>query len=130
MSSESREGGLESRREDLLDRTRTDPALGPAERETTIRFAADEDVAHIHTEEASLIRRFLSHDGVSVDALGVYDGERRETLTLEETLLETEPEDLVVRLKGRVPVRYVTVGSTGRDHDQHAPVVPKRVFDE
>jgi len=129
MSTETADEATATAREDLLDRTRADPGLTPAERETTIAFAVDEGEARIHTEEAAVIRRLLAHEGVEVDRLGVFDGERRRTLSLEEAV-ETDPDDLVVRLKGRLPLRYVTIGSVGRNNDEHAHVVSKEVFDE
>jgi len=56
MSTEPRGEGGRRALEDLLDATRADPELTPSERETTFTFAVDEDVAHIHTEEAAVIR--------------------------------------------------------------------------
>lgn len=126
----STEDTAQATREDLLDRTRADPDLAPAERETTFAFAVDEDCARVHTEEASVIRRLLSHGDVRVDALAVFDGERRHTRTLEEVLGEGGPDGSVVRLRGRLPLRYLTVGSVGRNHDEHAAVVSEGVFDE
>jgi len=117
-------------REDLIDRTRADPELTPAERETTFRFAVDEDAAHIHTEEASLVRRLLAHRGVEVRRVGVYDGDTRRTLTLDEALEESGSGDRVVRLKASLPLRYLTVGTGGRASDAHSSVVSNGVFDE
>jgi hypothetical protein len=130
MSAEPAAEATRPAREDLLDRVRADPSLGPRERETTFTFATDEAIAHVHTEEAAIIRRLLSHDDVEVDALGVLAGDRRRTLTLAETLAETDSESLVVRLKGRLPLRYLTVATVGRNHDEHAAVVSEEVFGE
>ena len=76
MSSETFDEGGRLGLEDLLDQTRADPDLSPSERETTFTFAVDEDAAHIHTEEAAVIRRLLSHEDVRVDALGVFGDQR------------------------------------------------------
>jgi hypothetical protein len=130
MSTEPRGEGGRRALEDLLDATRADPELTPSERETTFTFAVDEDVAHIHTEEAAVIRRLLSHDDVRVDQLGVFDGDRRRTLTREEALAELEAGDAVVRLKGALPLRFFVVRDTGRSHDRHADVVSKEVFNK
>ena len=130
MSPETTDEATRTAREDLLGRTRADPGLTPAERETTLTFAVDEASAHVHTEEAAIIRRLLAHGAVEVDALGVFDGDRRRTLSLESALAETDPNDRVVRLKGRVPLRYLSIGSVGRNHDEHAAVVSEGVFDE
>ena len=129
-SSQSAEEPAQSAREDLADKTRADPGLTPAERETTFTFAVDEASVRVHTEEAAIIRRLLHHEGVRVEALGVFDGDRRHTLTLGEALAADRPDGSVVRLKGRVPLRYLTVGSVGRKHDEHAAVVSEGVFDE
>jgi len=130
MSSETFDEGGRLGLEDLLDQTRADPDLSPSERETTFTFAVDEDAAHIHTEEAAVIRRLLSHEDVRVEALGVFDGDRRRTLTPEEALAELEAGDAVVRLKGTLPLRYFVVRDTGRSHDRHADVVSKEVFNK
>jgi hypothetical protein len=128
-AAEAREDGVGHRVEDLLDRTRADPALGPEERGTTVAFAVDEDTARIHTEEAALIRRLLAHHDVRVDTLGVFDGDRRRRLSLEEALTEIRPDELVVRLRGTIPVRYLGVSCVPRNHDRHAAVVSSGVFD-
>ena len=130
MSTGSRDEGGRRALEDLLDATCADPELTPSERETIFTFAVDEDVAHIHTEEAAVIRRLLSHDDIRVDALGVFDGDRRRTLTREDALAGVEAGDAVVQLKGALPLRYFVVRDTGRSHDRHADVVSKEVFNK
>jgi hypothetical protein len=126
----SAEGDLERTREDLRELVRADPDLAPAERETTITVAVDEARARIHTEEAAIIRRLLCHDGVTVDALGVHDGDRRRTIDLDDALAEVEQGDIVSRLKGSIPLRYVSIGTVGRDHDKHSPVVSHGVLED
>lgn len=130
MSAEAVEDVGERAVEKLRDRTRADPQLAPKERETTFTFAVDENTARVHTEEAALIRRLLCHDDVRVDALGVFDGDGYRTLSFDEAVAETGGDDLVVRLKGRVPLRYLVVRDTGRRNDDHAQVVSKEVFNE
>ncbi len=116
-------------REKLLDHVRADPALAPHERETTVTFAVDEDSARVFCEEAALVRRLLAHDGVDVEELGVLvDGERR-TVTVDEAVDTVDDDDLVVRLRGRIPIRYLLIGERGaRSHDDHAAVVTQEVF--
>lgn len=130
MSSGGGEDGVETLREDLIEQTRVDPGLGPRERETALRWAADEAVAHVHTEEAAIIRRLLAHGALEVGALGVHDGDRRHTLTLEQARDQISPGDVVARLRGTIPVGFLKIQSVPRDHDRHAAVVAKQVFRE
>jgi hypothetical protein len=126
------EEATQTPREDLLNRTRTDPDLGPKERETTLRFAADEDTAAVYSEEAAIIRRLLSHGEATVDALGIHADGTTRTLPFDEARRAVGPDALVVTLRGSIPLRYlgVSTGDGGRSHDKHAPVVSKGVFDE
>lgn len=130
MSSQSPEEVAEGAVEYLRERTRADPGLIPEERETTLTFAVDEETARVHSEEASIIRRLLSHDDVDVRRLGVHDGETTRTVSYDDALAEMGADDLVVRLQGRIPLRYLVVKDVGRNHDDHAVVVSKGVFDE
>ena len=122
----------------MIGHQRHTGALGerllPCERPATVTIEyaqrVDEDVAHVHTEEAAVIRRLLSHDDIRVDALGVFDGDRRRTLTREEVPAGVEAGDAVVQLKGALPLRYFVVRDTGRSHDRHADVVSKEVFNK
>ena len=45
-----------------------------------------------------------------------------------EALRETD--DRVVRVRGRLPLRFLKVASVDRNHDRRAPVVCEGVFDE
>lgn len=130
MSSETPEERARRTREYLIDRAGADPGLTPAERETTIGFAVDQDAARVHTAEASLVRRLLAHRDAEVRRVGVFDGDHYRTLSFAEALEETADEDRVVRLKASVPLRYLTIGTGGRQTDAHAPVVSNGVFDE
>jgi hypothetical protein len=114
----------------LIDNTRTDPDLSPVERETTIGWAADEDVARIHTEMPGLARRLLAHDGVDVTVLGVHDGEGVRTVAFDDAVANGGVDGAVVRVKARLPVGFLSIKSSERSRTQPAAVVSKRVFDE
>jgi len=58
-----------------LDRVAEDPGLTPAEKETTITWAKDQDRATITTEEASIMRRLIAHPQAVVTNTRERDGE-------------------------------------------------------
>jgi hypothetical protein len=124
------EEGVEPSREYLRDRARADPRLTPAERETTLTIAHDRDTARVFSEEAAVVRRLLAHDGFEPERVGVHDGDTTRAVSFDEAVAETAPDDLVVRVQGALPVRYITIATVGRNHDEHAPIVSKEVFGE
>ena len=130
MSSQSAEEPAEPPAEYLRDRTGADPGLRPEERETTFSFAVDEDSVRIHTEEAAIIRRLLSHDAFEPARVGVHDGETTRTVSFAKAAAETGSDDRVVRVRGRLPIRFLNITSVGRNNDHHAPVVSGEVLDE
>lgn len=129
-SSQPREEGVDAPREYLRDRARADPALTPAERETTLTLAHDRDNARIHSAEAAVVRRLLSHDGFDPARVGIHDGDTTRTVPFDEAVAATGVDDLVVRVRGTLPVRYLKVGAVGRNHDNHAAIVSKEVLGE
>lgn len=109
----------------VLDAVREDPALTPQEKETTIRFAKDEDEATIYTREAGLIRRLVAHPESDVSFFNVLvDGDARTT---------TESEwngAAITGVEVRVPVGALQVKSSSRETTDHAPIVSGRVLNE
>ena len=99
MSSQSAEEPAEPPAEYLRDRTGADPGLRPEERETTVSFAVDEDSVRIHTEEAAIIRRLLSHDAFEPARVGVHDGETTRTMSFAKAAAETDIERFAEVLK-------------------------------
>jgi len=130
MSSQPSEERVDDPREYLRDRTRADPGLTPAERETTLTIPHDLDSARVFSEEAAVVRRLLSHDGFEPARVGIHDGETTRTVSFDEAAAKTEPDDLVVRVRGTLPIRYLKVGAVGRNHDHHADLVSKEVLSE
>lgn len=92
--------------QEALPPVATDPKLSPAERETSIRWAADEDHATIHTDEPAIIRSLLAHEYF-------------------ETVSQRKSEGTIVSLRGKLPLSCLTVKSTRRSDDNaHHGVVP------
>jgi hypothetical protein len=109
--------------DEVLDAVREDAALAPREKETTIRFAKDEDVATVFTAEAGLTRRLLAHPEASTVGVVVVDGDARP---------EVMPSEVngraVVGVRARVPVGALNVRSSARKSGGHADVVTERVL--
>lgn len=90
-------------------RFRVDPDLLQVERETYLRFADDEDVLTIHTDNPDLARRLMAHP------------------EFEETRRYSNG-DTIHGVEGTLPIRYLTISSKGRQHDRHAAVVSSAVL--
>lgn len=105
---------------------RDDPELRPEEKETTLRFARDEDVAAFYTAEAGVGRRLIAHPESVLDGVVIKDGRARPTKALE----EVERGEQVVGVRGTIPVGALSVKSSSRKDTGHAAVVSKRVLEE
>jgi len=105
---------------------RDDPELRPEEKETTLRFARDEDVAAFYTAEAGVGRRLIAHPETVLDGVVIKDGRARPTKAPE----EVERGEDVVGVRGTIPVGALSVKSTSRKSDSHASIVSDRVLEE
>jgi hypothetical protein len=114
---------VDDAREALLDLVREDPRLTPQEKETTFRFAKDEDRVAIYTDEAGIGRRLLAHPSARIEGVTVVDEDVRPTVSVG----EVNGRDIVA-VRGRLPVGALKVGLTPRETSEHAPVVSDRVL--
>lgn len=103
-----------------------DPELRPEEKETTVRFARDEDVATFYTAEAGIGRRLIAHPESVLDGVVIRDGRGRPT----KAPAEVEPGEDVVGVRGTIPVAALSVKSSSRKSDRHATIVSDRVLEE
>jgi hypothetical protein len=105
---------------------RDDPELAPEEKETTLRFARDEDVATFYTAEAGLGRRLIAHPETVLHGVVIKDGRARPTKPPE----EVEQGEHVVGVRGTIPLGALSVKSSSRETEQHAAIVSERVLAE
>jgi hypothetical protein len=105
---------------------RDDPTLSPAEKETTFRFARDEDRVTFYTTEAGVGRRLIAHPEAVLDGVVVRDGDARPTLPPEEVTAGEH----VVGVGGTLPIGAFSIKSEPRKSDRHAPIVSERVLDD
>jgi len=109
----------------LLDAVRSDPALLPEEKETTLRLGKREEFATVFTVETGIARRLLAHPHVPIRGLTVAEGDARR---------DVRPEDYtggpIVGVRVRVPVGVLSVRSSPRSSTQHARIVTGRVLNE
>mgnify|MGYP007020454544 CR=1 FL=1 len=104
---------------DVLEAVREDPDLVPMEKETTFRFAKDQDRAQVFTAERGLTRRLLTHELFHTDAVLLADGS---TVDSVDSLHATE--DTIVGVRGTIPIGALKVkASTRADKSGHARVV-------
>ena len=128
-SGEGVESGRGARAAAIEAFRREDPRLTPPEKETTLRFARDEDHVAVYTAERGVGRRLLAHPEASIDAVTVIAGERaRAAIALDE--LDTEDPPPVVGVRGELPVGVLTVSRDRREDDAHAEVITRRVLEE
>ena len=113
----------------LLDAVRDDPRLTPAEKETTIRFARDEDRAKIFTAEAGIGRRLLAHPAASIDAVVVIGGDRARPAVSPDELDPENPRP-IVGVRGAIPVGALLVRRDAREAGHHADVITETVLAE
>jgi hypothetical protein len=109
----------------LRDLVREDPDLTPQEKETTIRFAKDEEHATVYTAEAGLTRRLLAHPNADVEEVNVLeDGATRNV-----DPAEVSGRD-IVGVRASVPVGALKVRVSARSAPGHAEVVSEEVLTE
>ena len=109
--------------EDLGGLIREHPDLTPAEKETTIRFAKDQDRATIYTAEAGVGRRLLAHPHADVKDVNVLeDGGTRPVAPSEVSGRD------IVGVRVSVPVGALKVALSPRSAGGHAEVVTDRVY--
>jgi hypothetical protein len=107
----------------LRDLVREDPNLTPAEKETTIRFAKDEERATVYSAEAGLTRRLLAHPETDTVGVVVADGDARREVDTDDVRGRS-----VVGCRVRLPVGALTVSLHARDASGHAEVVTDRAL--
>jgi len=108
----------------IIDQVQSDPELGAGEKQTTISFASDEDVATAFTEEPSLIRRFLLHPHIAVDELRILHNDG----TVSYLTPEEWDGEAVVGLDARIPVNILKVQSEARGQTVHSQIVSSEVL--
>jgi hypothetical protein len=108
---------------ELRDLVREDPGLTPQEKETTIRFAKDEERATVFTAEAGLTRRLLAHPETDTVGVVVADGDARREVDTDDVRGRS-----VVACRVRLPVGALTVSLHARDAAGHAEVVTDRAL--
>jgi hypothetical protein len=105
---------------------REDPALAPVEKETSLRFARDQDRARFFTAEAGVGRRLLAHKHTQVEEVVVREGAAR----VGDAPDSVDEDDQVVGVRGTLPIGTLSIRRDPRQNDQHAAVVTKRVLRE
>jgi len=86
-----------------------DSGLGPEEKETTIRWAKDQECVHIGSEMAGIINRLLHHPH--------FEEERRRTLEAD-----------AVYVAGTIPLGCLSVATDPRASGSNAEVVSGKVL--
>ena len=102
---------------------REDPDLTPAEKETTFRFSKDDDLIHIHTDEAGLGRRLIQHPESIIDEVTTLVG----GVKLRANPHEVPDDCEIVGLRCCLPIGALSVITTPRKSSQHSRVVSHRV---
>ncbi|MFD1687596.1 hypothetical protein [Halobellus litoreus] len=110
---------------ELRGLVREDPSLTPQEKETTIRFAKDEEHATVYTAEAGLARRLLAHPDADVRDVNVLEDDGTRTVAPGEVLGRD-----IVGLRANVPVGALKVRVSARSTTGHAEVVSEEVLTE
>ena len=129
---EDRYSNTQRRRDDLdtavvLDAfSHDDPDLAPEEKETTFRFARDEDEITFFTAEAGIGRRLIAHPETVLDEVILQDNQARPSVDP----AEVSAEDSIVGVRGRLPIGVLLIRASPRSASHHAAIVTERVFEE
>lgn len=105
---------------------RDDPELTPAEKETTFRFARDQDRVRFHTDEHGIGRRLAAHPHSRIETAVIRNGPRRVRVGPE----SVDRDDSVVAVAGTIPVGALVIRGSPRRSTQHAEIVTDRVLGE
>lgn len=127
--SEHAAGVTTERLTQILDHAQECDDLTPAEKETAIRFAKDEDAARVYTEYGSAMHRLLLHPAFDVESLRVC-GPDDEHPPFGRTVSPTDYDGgAVTGIRGTIPIGYLTVATTSTTHDPRSNVVSNAVLD-
>jgi len=105
-----------------------DPRLGPAEKETLMRFAKVDDRVVVDTTEAGIGRRVLAHPLAEIHRVTVLDEDGEHAHPADPATVTAE--DAVVGVRATLPLGVVTISSSARESDSHADIVSDRVLEE
>ena len=103
----------------LVENVQEDHSITPELKETTIRWSKTDDLVHVCTEEAGLIRRFLRHQHFIIDELRVLP-ETEQSQRVSVTDYRSGP---ITGVWGRVPIQALKVQSVCRTQPSHCHVV-------
>lgn len=110
--------------EGLAAHVSEDTDLLTMEKETTLRFAKDQNRVSVCTEEAGLMRRLLCHPNFIVEDLRV----NSQTTWGANVVPEDFEEGTITGLEGSIAIGFLSIGTSSRSTSQHAAVVPDRVL--
>ena len=105
-TAEAKEEEEDERVELKAENVREDPSLSPMEKETTIRFAKDQDRATLHTDHGALIRRAIRHPRVRIETHNVREGS-------------------IASVRCTLPVGLVSIGRNPRNGQGQASVISR-----
>ena len=103
---------------DVLEAVREDPDLVPMEKETTFRFAKDQDRADVFTSERGLTRRLLTFPPFDLQTVTLADGSRVDCIQSIDA-----SEDTIVGVRGWVPIGCLKLRTSTRSRGSHAQLV-------
>jgi hypothetical protein len=107
---------------EIAEYCKSDPNGQSAEREFSVNFTKEDNMAYIHTTIASQAKRLLKHSDAIVDRLSVYneDTDTYSTTTVEE--FDGEP-NIVWGIGGRIPIESLKIQGNPRSHRSYADII-------
>jgi hypothetical protein len=110
-------------RQQLADEVKRARRLTPAEAETIVRFAKDEDTYLIEASEKTLVKSILGHNMACITRLTVQDeNETFSSYRDPQEVLPLEDSERVVSISARMPIGTLTVKGSSRNSDSHAQI--------
>ena len=105
----------------LVNQVQEDPNLNPGEKETCIRFAKPDDIAHVYTEEAGITRRLLRYPHFNLEEWRVVNG----NVWGKRIGANDYNGETVTGVQGHVPVSSVKLQASPRSASGHARIVSR-----
>jgi hypothetical protein len=111
---------------DLLDLVRTDPDTQAFERETSIRYDGEADLATIYSGQRSQIQGCLRHDHFSLGWLSITTDHRHyqaDTESDARALIEDHEDAWITGIEGTLPIGCVSIKAAPRSTDEVRRVI-------
>lgn len=109
--------------EQATEYCQSDPNGKGAEREFSVNFTKEDEMAYVHSTISSQCKRLLNHSDVSVDRISVYNKDTEVYSTEALSDFDGKGGEIIWGVHGRVPIESLKIQSSPRSQRSYANVV-------